>query len=1045
MPLEPALRQLLSRFVPAGMIDRLNMPDAPPSALNDVLQHINSLHKAVASFLPLYLTEDDSLLASHYRALRPGTFMFADVSGFTALSERLQMQNNAEGAENLTIIMNQFFARMLEILANCDGMLIKFAGDALLAFFPAAEIGSENAADAAKAVRTALRMQRAMTIFQPIGDPRLVELLGSIPMSLSMSIGVARGQLFETLVGNAIQREHIIQGALPRLTMEAESVGVRDDVIVPETLATLLDGQFTFQPLKPGFFQVIDDLGDHLGDYEFDLVRRRRAKPSAIFLDPENLMDYLRAQLVRLQTVARYISPAVLHELVGGGTYHIHSENRSATVMFIYATGFSELLEHWGNNALESISSLVERYYNLIHQIATAEGGAVTRTDPYQQGIKILISFGALVSHQDDPQRAVGVALEMNRSLAHFNARLREGVPPDSAIIPHIEHRIGITQGRTFSGEVGWKARREYTVMGDEVNLAARLMARAEPGQILISERVQRRIESVFEIRHAPPQPLKGKSQPVKVFEVIGASKAKADQAELPLIGHDLVNHTLTLALRDVINSQKRSAHALLGESGVGKTRIAREVLRIAMALDFRVAWATCQPRASRRTTWDNIVSSLLDLDAVAPTDGMSMIDAQRLQLTKRLTTLDLMDLESALCLLCFGGAPTDDSDDPLGQSQIDNLKDIYKRFENVTTHEGKSTGIFKRVRTKLENKTQSEHTSRNLWLRVQNRISTMETVARLINRLAQETPLLLVIDGLENEHPNALAVLRHVLDDSVTARLMIVLTWETPAEFDLPVQHIVIPDLNEDETHLMAMELLNVRELGSRLGELLWERTNGRPLFIESFVRTLVENECIDGDTFVAELKPNARVETLPENIRDLMISRFDRLPPDLQNIVRNASIFNGGFTLDMLIVVTAANVERNAVPIQDAFKQPIIPHIFDITPDGLYLFHNRTMQEAIYENLSRTLRLKLHRAAAGYWRTQPIREEQVVALAYHLGKCGLLPEALEVVTRAADDALAVDDLDGAIDLFTHALTLFPDEKSIRLRLERLNAGEKT
>jgi class 3 adenylate cyclase len=1044
MSLEPSLRQALARFVPSGMIDRLDAPDNS-AALNDVLQHINSLHKAAASFLPLYLTDDEGLLSSHYRALRPGTFMFADVSGFTALSEKLQMQNTAEGAENLTLIMNQFFARMLEILANCDGMLIKFAGDALLAFFPAAEVGTDNPADAGKAVRTAIRMQRAMHDFQPIHDPRAVEWLGGAPMSLSMSIGVARGHLFETLVGNALQREHIIQGALPRLTMEAESVGVRDDVIVPESLATLLAGHFTFQPLRDGFYQVIDDLGDTLGDYEFDLVRRRRAKSSAIFLNPEDMQAYLREKVARLQAVTRYISPAVLHELVVGGNYHIHSENRSATIMFIYATGFSELLEAWGASALESVSSLVERYYNLIHQIATSEGGAVTRTDPYQSGIKILITFGALVSHPDDPQRAIEVALETNRSLAHLNARLREGLSEGVPLLPRIEHRIGIAHGRTFSGEVGWKARREYTVMGDEVNLAARLMARAKPGEILISERVQRRVEGIFQLLPAPAQPLKGKSQPVRIYEVIGRSPLTPVKDELPLIGHDLILHTLTLALRETMTSGQRGAYALLGDSGIGKTRIAREVVRSARALDFRVAWATCQPRASRRTTWDHIVSDLLDLDAVTPAEGQSPLDAQRARLSERLRALDLQDLETALSLLCFGGmTPDDDADNLMSPAQVDELADIYKRFENVGMREARSTGIFKRVRSKLENKTKPDHTSRNLWLRVQSRIGTMETVARLINRLAQDSPLLIVIDGLENEHPNALGVLRHVLDDAALARVCILLIWEPPIDFDLPAQRIIVPDLSADETHLLTMELLNVRELGSRLAALIWERTNGRPLFIESFVRTLIENDCLDRDAFRAELHPQANIDVLPENVRDLMISRYDRLPPEVQNIVRAASIFNGGFTYEMLTVATA-NAERNAVPLAEALKQPVIPHLFDIAPDGWFSFRNHTMQQAIYDNLSRALRLKLHRAAAAYWRGQPASEEQVVSLAYHLGKCGLLPEALEVVTRAADLALENDDLDGAIDLFTHALNLFPEEKSIRLRLERLNAGDKT
>src|SRR5215211_7163943 len=138
MPLDASFHEDLTRFIPAPLLERL--PD-DVGAITETLQHLGSLYKALTSFLPQYIAEDEITRSPDYRALREGTFMFADVSGFTALSERLTEDNTGDGAEVLTIIMNDYFAEMLEILAKSDGQLLKFAGDALLVFFPSYDDG----------------------------------------------------------------------------------------------------------------------------------------------------------------------------------------------------------------------------------------------------------------------------------------------------------------------------------------------------------------------------------------------------------------------------------------------------------------------------------------------------------------------------------------------------------------------------------------------------------------------------------------------------------------------------------------------------------------------------------------------------------------------------------------------------------------------------------------------------------------------------------------------------------------------------------------
>ncbi len=249
MSIDQSFHDRLRRFLPAELLDQI--PDS--KALATGIRRLNSLHQTLASFLPQYIAENETFHTQEYGSLRPGTFMFADVSGFTALSEKLQREGGREGAEILTQIINDFFGTMLEILAKSNGQLLKFAGDALLIFFP----NTPGEDEAPLAIRTGLRMQRAMREkFQPIVHPELNRLFGEHDLQLTMSIGVARGKLFEAVVGTTSQRDHIIQGRLPGLAMDAEGAGERDDVIIDADLQAQYATQFETVPVANNLVDV---------------------------------------------------------------------------------------------------------------------------------------------------------------------------------------------------------------------------------------------------------------------------------------------------------------------------------------------------------------------------------------------------------------------------------------------------------------------------------------------------------------------------------------------------------------------------------------------------------------------------------------------------------------------------------------------------------------------------------------------------------------------------------------------------------------------
>lgn len=972
MPLDPSFHEDLTRFIPAPLLERL--PD-DLGAITESLQHLGSLYKALTSFLPQYIAEDEITRSPDYRALREGTFMFADVSGFTALSEQLAQGGGDDGSEILTIIMNDYFAEMLEILAKSDGQLLKFAGDALLVFFPSNDTGLQ---DLHKAIRSGWRMQRAIKRFQPITDPRLVALLGGgHHYELTMSIGIARGRLFEALVGNNVQRDHLIQGELPGAAMDAEAAGKRDEVIVHAELLPSLGNEYEFRQLGASYYQIVDNQGSNLDDYEFELLRRRRPKSGAIFdLSAGSLLGHLRHQLERVNSVSCYVAPSVLHELILSSDYHLRSESRISTTIFIYATGFAELLHDWGDDHLDEVVALNARYYTMVQRIITSRGGTLTRTDPYNLGVKLLCTFGAPVAHPDDPDRAVDAALELTRQVTQFNHRVSEELPPEVRRDTLVVQRIGITLGIIFAGEVGWKARREYTVMGDEVNLAARLMTKSYPGHILISERVYERVRNSFEAKKIDPLNLKGKSQPVQAYAVqnVAAPQITTDfSSQMPFIGHDVFMLSLTYTLRQA-SSGKRRAVALVGDAGIGKTRIAQQLAKSATSSHFKVAWATCNSRSERKTTWATLIAQLIGVDTSQDTPEA------RETIHVRLQELALPDYEPSLIDL-FYDAPFDDSGE---------------------------------------------------------RFLVSDAIIRFLMAYTEQTPTLLVIDDLHQENPQALAVLQHVLNEIKQARLVVIVACEPTLEIELDAQKMEVPDLSEEDTYQVAAAILHSSDLGSRLKSLLWERTSGRPLFIEALLRQLLQRGFINHAEGFAELAEGADVDALPDDVRELVISRVDGFSPEAQAVLRAASALGDDFSLDAVQAVAEIDNATRLLAILDELCGAQLIEQFG---DTAYRFRHGLTQSVIYESLARAERLKLHRQAARYWREHREVSYQPVALAYHLVKCGLLPEAIEVITNAAEEAERSGSHERAIELYSRALEILPDERSIAAELQRLEA----
>ncbi|MEA2272956.1 MAG: hypothetical protein QOI98_1664, partial [Solirubrobacteraceae bacterium] len=239
-------------------------------------------------------------------------------------------------------------------------------------------------------------------------------------------------------------------------------------------------------------------------------------------------------------------------------------ERRQVTVLFADLSGYTAIAERLDP---EQVKRLVDRSLSRLQEEVDRYGGKVDKFI----GDNVMALFGAPVAHEDDPQRAVRAALGMQAAMAEINERLEHDHGVSFAL------RVGINSGEVLAGAVG----ASYTVTGDVVNVASRLQSAAEPGTVTVGERTYRATSDAVEYRALPPLTLKGKAEPVAAWQAIGvASEAtgrRAARVESPLVGREdelsLLMDVQTRTMRE------RRAHLMtvVGQAGVGKSRILRE------------------------------------------------------------------------------------------------------------------------------------------------------------------------------------------------------------------------------------------------------------------------------------------------------------------------------------------------------------------------------------------------------------------------------------------------------------------------------------
>ncbi|HYF63936.1 MAG TPA: ABC transporter substrate-binding protein, partial [Herpetosiphonaceae bacterium] len=641
------------------------------------------------------------------------------------------------------------------------------------------------------------------------------------------------------------------------------------------------------------------------------------------------------------------------------------AERRLVTILFADLVGFTSLAETVDAEAARDLMN--ELFEVLVPSIERYEG----TVDKFI-GDEIMALFGAPVAHENDPERALRAALEMQAALADFNRRR------GSAIGMH----FGVNTGLVIAGGIGSRGRQDYSVLGDAVNLAARLTAAAGPGEIFVGPDTRRLTAALFDFAPLPPLALKGKQEPLLAFRLRGLRAAPDSPRGLremaaPMVGRDGELGRLRAALA-ALRAGQGGRVLILGEAGLGKSRLVAEARA---AAPDGVAWAEGR--------------------ALAHTGGMSYWVAR--DLLRRLL-----------------GAPADQQPERVGALLRERLLALApERIEALYPPLARLLDVPLSGAVRAADSSASQIGS---------------AFAALLAAWSADQPLALVWEDLHWADRSSLGLLEAVLALAATAPVLVIGVSRPDPEHRWPAAWdgaaLELAPLKDQESADLVRYLLRIDRLPETLRGLMLAKAEGNPFFLEELIRSLMDAGMIvrQGDQFVAAGAVDALA--LPDTLQGLIMARIDRLPPVARTVLQTAAVLGRAFDRRVLRRLVADKALDDAQ--LDAALETLLDHAFIRLPEAAaadpgYIFKHIIIQETAYQGLLLQQRRTLHRQAGEAFEALfPERLEELDAtLAYHFGAAGEWRKAARYLRQAGHHARGLGALDEALGFYRSALAL--------------------
>jgi predicted ATPase/class 3 adenylate cyclase len=619
-----------------------------------------------------------------------------------------------------------------------------------------------------------------------------------------------------------------------------------------------------------------------------------------------------------------------------------------------------------------------EDYREVVRAYQSACSDVIQRYDGHiaqYLGDGLLVYFGYPVAHEEDAQRAIHTGLGILEAIRTLNTRLEQTKGMKLAV------RLGIHTGLVVVGEIGGEGRQEQLALGDVPNIAARIQGLADPNTVVISADTYRLVEGYFDCRSVGEQMLRGISRPISVYQVLQESgvQSRLDVASTrgltPLVGRE---SEVTLLLERWEQAKEGQGQVILlsGEAGIGKSRLV-QVLKDHVAAEPHRRWECRSSPYYQNTALypiiDLIQRTLRWQQDDTPDERLANLERQLRQY--RLPLEETIPLFAPLLSLSI----PDDRYPPLHLSP-------------------------QRQRQK-----------------------TLESIVAILLELAEQQPVLFILEDLHWTDPTTLEFLGLLIDQTPTASLYLLLTCRP--EFQPAWSHRsyltegTVHRLSREQIARVAAYVAGGKKLPEQVLEQIVEKTDGVPLFIEELTKAVLESGVLqDVDGQYTLTGPLASF-TIPATLQDSLMARLDRLVT-AKAVAQYAAVIGRQFAYDVLLMVSqldAATLQRELgrlVEVEIVYQR-------GLPPQAYYVFKHALIRDAAYESLLKSTRQHYHQCIAQVLETQfpETAENQPELLAHHYTEAGLHEHAVPAWQRAGERAVARSAYAEAIGHFTTGL----------------------
>jgi len=891
------------------------------------------------------------------------TVVTSDLKGSTALGERLD-------PESLREVLNRYFDVMRTVFESHGGSIEKIIGDAIVAVFG---LPFRHEDDPIRAVEAAAESQRALATLND-------ELEQRWGVRLVVRTGIATGIVH---FGRDAEGQHVLIGETMDESTAMEQNAPALEVLMAESVfrevRDLVDAE-AMGPKSPK--------GSDLQIQSYRLVAVRARDAVNDDPPPEPSPGHRACQVCGEESPERYR----YCNHCGASTSTAASRDSRKTVTIVFAnpkphTDSGEPLDP------KAFTDVMTRYFEAMKAALERHGGTVEKFI----GDAVMAVFGLPVRHEDDALRAVRAAADMQAALPELNSAFGEryGV--------RLLNHIGVNTGEVIA--TGDASTGQRLVTGDTVNTAARLEQAAGSAEIILGELTHRLTRDHVEVEVIPPLALKGKAEPVAAYRVVRLRERPVEEASTrtAFVGRDGEMARLSEALASATTERRARLVGVVGDAGVGKSRLIREFAAVA-ASEASLVRGRCLPYGDGITFWP-LAEVVRDAAEIGTGDSpAAAVDKIRA----------LLDSQ------------------PAGDREA-----ITERVASMMNLSGTQFPVAE----------------------------LMWGMRRLLEALAADRPLVMIVDDIHSAEQTFLDFIDHLLETAEDAPIVLLCTARHELRErhpDWSAAHagetITLVPLTDGEVGQLVGELLG--DLDQSVRERISTAAEGNPLYTEQIVSMLQETGAIrrEGDRWIATRASGELA--IPPTVQALVAARLDALGAEERGVIEPASVIGLSFAEEAIAELVEAEIqtELEAHLGSLAAKQLVRRAGGD---EGLYRFGHLVIKDTAYGSLLKRIRAALHERFVA-WAERVNRErgretEFEEILGYHLEQAFRYRIELGVIDRdaravgeraavklgsAGRRALARADIPAAVNLLRRAVDLLVRESPFRLDL-MIDLGE--